>query len=160
MDGVLGYLRNLVLAAFILALIKALFTDSFLKRLLSFACGLVFVILAISPFSRIDTEGLAQMISRFRIAEFQNETGIAVNNNELISQLIMEKSQAYILDKAKALHIDIKSVTVEMETGGQYPYPVGACLYGTYTEQQRIELTSWIEQNLAIPESALKWKWK
>ena len=83
-------------------------------------------------------------------------TGVEVQNREALAAIIKSKTEAYILDKAHELGLDVSAdVTVEMESA--YPYPAFVQITGAFTPQQQETLTRYIEENLAIGKERQIW---
>ena len=82
--------------------------------------------------------------------------GAEVQNREALAAIIKSKTEAYILDKAQELGLDVSAdVTVEMKSA--YPYPAFVQITGAFTPQQQEALTRYIEENLAIGKEQQVW---
>lgn len=150
------YLLSVVAACLLSASLMALVPKGAVHRTLSFLCGLIVILAAIGPVAKINFSRMSQELSRVQIESDEASSGIEIDNRDLISAIIKEKAEAYILDKAKGLGFH-PTVQVEMEDGEDYPYPAGVSLKGACTEQQKMELSEIIEQDLAIPKASQEW---
>ena len=75
------------------------------------------------------------------------------NQQDALSAIIAEKTQAYIWDKANQLGLARRAeVTVTAGEGG-IPLPSGAVIYGGYSE----ELARCIQEEVGIPAENLIW---
>ena len=83
-------------------------------------------------------------------------TGVEVKNRELVSAIIKEKCETYILDKAAELGL---ALTAEVTVGGEavYPYPVSVQLTGTPNAEQKLQMQRYIERELAIAKEEQTW---
>ena len=106
---------------------------------------------------KLDAGDLAAAISRWEMNNVEAGLNFSVDNTEIVSDIIKEKAETYILDQGKELGANLKVVSVVMEKGGEYPYPAAVEITGCFTVQQRIELTGWIITKLAIPETHQNW---
>lgn len=158
MDTVLHYLKTVIAAGFLLSLVRAVFPERGTVPAVGFACGLLLLTVLLRPLLKIDASMLASSFAEMEIADVEGGLGIQIDNTKLISAIIKEKTEAYIWDKATQLRIPLHTVNVEVDEGGDYPHPAAATISGVFTQQQRTNLTIWIEKNLAIPAASLIWK--
>ena len=78
--------------------------------------------------------------------------------NERLSKVIIEEqSEAYILDKATSLDMDVTAEVEARRGDGELWYPYEATLSGEYTDAQKNELSELIEAELAIPAQRQNW---
>lgn len=155
-QAVREYLLSLVAAALLTTLVRSCLPEGGVKRVAAAVCGLLLMLCALSPLLRLQPEDIAQAISRIQMESETMRTGVEVKNRELVSQIIMQNTQTYILDKADSMGLSIQ-VSVEMDDSGAYPYPCRATLRGICTEAQRLRLSQWIEENLGIPAERQDW---
>lgn len=150
------YLMALVACALLAALASALLPEGAARRAVCFACGLLTLVCAVRPLLRIDTQTLARSISRLEMEQDAARTGVEVKNRELVSAIIKEKCETYILDKAAQLDL---ALSAEVTIGGVdgYPYPTAVRLTGEPTPEQKLQLQRYIERELAIPKEEQTW---
>ena len=160
MDAVRNYLACLVAVSLLTALIQSIFKGNGAGTACSFACGMLVIIVTLSPLAKLEVSDISEIFSRFRLEEFSAATGIEANNRGIAADIIKEQAESYIWDKAANLQFRPESVRVSVHADGDTPYPTEAEITGKYTQQQRIELSLWIEQNLAIAEQKQNWIWK
>ena len=135
------YLMALVACALLAALASALLPEGAARRAVCFACGLLTLVCAVRPLLRIDTQTLARSISRLEMEQDAARTGVEVKNRELVSAIIKEKCETYILDKAAQLDLAVSAVH----------------LTGEPTPEQKLQLQRYIERVLAIPKEEQTW---
>ena len=159
MDGIRNYLATLIAAAFLCAVIKTVFGEK-QTAVCSFACGLLMIITALRPIAKLDLQDISRVISRFRLEDFTAVTELPQPSNEIAADIIKEKTEAYIWDKAKQLQFIPEAICVTVNRAEEIPFPTHTEIIGKFTQQQRIDLTLWIEQNLAIGKSNQNWIWR
>ena len=138
-EAVRGYLLRITAGAFAGAML----------------CGLLMLLLALTPLAELDYDSLAEAISRLELEKEEARTGIEIQNQELVASIISGRVQTYILDKASSLGMQI-SVELEMETRAATPYPSGVTIRGTVTPQKQ-QLQTYLEQTFAIAPERQVW---
>ncbi len=155
-EAVKTYLLSVAAVSLLLALIQAILPNGAAKRTATMAGGLLVILAVLSPLAKLDYDSLARSIARIQIETEALETGVSVGNRELMADIISERCQAYILDKAEEMGVMLQvEITVSQGTG--YPYPTEAILRGTVTETQRSILTAYIADDLGIPAESQTW---
>lgn len=155
-EAVRGYLLRLCAGAFFSALLLAVIPQGTPRRMAALLCSLLLAFLALSPLAGLDYDALSESIGRLELAQEQARTGIALQNRELTARIISERVEAYILDKAAELGLDI---TVQLQINAQAgtPYPEAVTIYGAANTAQRQRLQRYIEQNLGIAPERQEW---
>ena len=115
MEVVRGYLLRLTAGAFLSAGLLALIPKGTSKKAAAVLCGLVMLLLALTPLAQLDYDALSEAISRLELEKEEARTGIEIRNQELVARIISGRVQAYILDKAASLGLTV-TVELEMET--------------------------------------------
>lgn len=157
MTGAVGtYLLSVAVAALLAALVQSLLPKGGVRRAAGFAGGLVLILAVVSPVARLEYDDLAKSIARIQTETEQLQTGVSTGSREILSQIIKQRCEAYILEKARNLGLSLE-VTVTLQDDGTYPYPAAAVLKGTFTQAQRGALTAEISQNLGIPARQQEW---
>ena len=118
---------------------------------------LMLIMLAVmAPLVELDADTLAQSISELQLELETVRTGIAVTNRDIQAEIIKERCEAYILDKATAMGLTLE-VEIQLSGDQTYPYPVGVTLRGQVSESERSTLSNMIAQELGIPEERQAW---
>ena len=154
MEVVRGYLLRLTAGAFLSAGLLALIPKGTSKKAAAVLCGLVMLLLALTPLAQLDYDALSEAISRLEKEEAR--TGIEIRNQELVARIISGRVQAYILDKAASLGLTV-TVELEMETRAATPYPKAVTIHGEATPAQKQQLQQYLEQTFAIPVQRQVW---
>jgi len=154
---ILQYLRPILAVSFLVAAVRAAFSERSYGKLIGFVGSLLILATILGPVAKLDADLVAAAIGRLEMYKVEDKLEHAIDNSAIISEIIKEKTETYISDKATQLDLALRSVSVTMEKGGEYPYPAAVRISGQFTQQQRTELTRWIERNLAIPNKAQTW---
>ena len=126
------------------------------KKAAAVLCGLVMLLLALTPLAQLDYDALSEAISRLELEKEEARTGIEIRNQELVARIISGRVQAYILDKAASLGLTV-TVELEMETRAATPYPKAVTIHGEATPAQKQQLQQYLEQTFAIPVQRQVW---
>ena len=157
MEVVRGYLLRLTAGAFLSAGLLALIPKGTSKKAAAVLCGLVMLLLALTPLAQLDYDALSEAISRLELEKEEARTGIEIRNQELVARIISGRVQAYILDKAAQCGVSLADaqVTLQWSTDGYwYPYAVRLVTSGA-AENSRLAQT--IEADLGIPCARQEW---
>ncbi len=155
-EAVRGYLLRLTAGAFFSAGVLALIPKGTPKKAAAVLCGLVMLLLALTPLAQLDYDALSEAISRLELEKEEARTGIEIQNQELVARIISGRVQAYILDKAAALGLTV-TVELEMETRSATPYPKAVTIHGEATPVQKQQLQQYLEQTFTIPVQRQVW---
>lgn len=155
MEAVRGYLLRLTAGAFLSAGLLSLIPKGTSKKAAAVLCGLVMLLLALTPLAQLDYEALSETISRLELEKEEARTGIEIQNQDLVARIISGRVQAYILDKA-SLGLTV-TVELEMETRTATPYPKAVTIHGEANPAQKQQLQQYLEQTFAIPVQRQVW---
>ena len=158
MEVVRGYLLRLTAGAFLSAGLLALIPKGTSKKAAAVLCGLVMLLLALTPLAQLDYDALSEAISRLELEKEEARTGIEIRNQELVARIISGRVQAYILDKAAqcGAALDDAQVTLQWSTDGYwYPQSVRLVTSGPAAENSR--LAQIIEAELGVPRTRQEW---
>ena len=158
----IGFLRNWIIsvtaAAIVSAVALAVTPQSRSKKATSLACGLLMITVLVGPVLKLDMESFAGYTAAFRYEAGRYIENLENTNEKLTGLMIRAQTEAYILDKARALKIEEARAVVtvrEGEDGMICPYAVE--LGGNATEDAKHELSRCIEADLAIPVERQRW---
>lgn len=154
--AVRGYLLRITAGSFAGAVLLAALPKGTPRRVAAMLCGLLMLLLALSPLAELDYDSLAEAISRLELEKEEARTGIEIQNQELVASIISDRVQTYILDKAASLGMQI-SVELEMQTRSSTPYPSGVTIRGAATPAQKQQLQTYLEQTFAIAPERQTW---
>lgn len=151
-----GYLIALTAAAILGALVRRLAPAGGAGRAARLGAGLLVLITAFGPIASLDTVSAAQDLVRRGYGDPLSSVEFSKNVNELMTALITEQTEAYILDKAQELDLSL-TVEVTAKITDMYPVPFSVKLIGSPTEKQKQALTGIIAAELKIPEERQEW---
>ncbi len=110
--------------------------------------GLVLLLVMLKPFPGVDVSALELGYEDYAMEIQQRQTELKEQSNQTMGELIADKTEAYILDKAAELGVSC-TVRVLMEPGEDgTPVPTGAELTGEKSDA----LADYMERELGIPK--------
>lgn len=155
MDEIRQYLLSLIAAAVMCGVVHGIFgnkgTYGSLLRLLT---GIVMLITLLAPISRIRIPDIASLPESFaEDARRYTEAGTEAAD-QAKAAIIKSQTEAYILDKAASMEVDI-CVEVVMSEDSE---PVAVMLQGSVSPYEKQLLESQIEAQLGIARENQQWK--
>ncbi len=156
--GALGdYFISLAAAAIICGLVRSMLTgNGAIPKLCKLVCGVVMTIIALQPFSEIS---LSQITEKWRIEQNLGEN-YAFDGKQLsrdaMAEIIKSQTEAYILDKAAQLDIQI-TAEVALDDA-EIPAPASVVIKGTVAPYSKARLQQIIAQDLKIAVEDQHWK--
>ena len=156
MDGLREYVIHLCATALLCTVLLS-FTrgTGTVKMILKLLCGIVLAYSVISPLKQLQIPQFDRIIS-----EFQEEASVAMRWGQeatdiAIREGISQGAEAYILEKAKALNLDLL-VEVEL-SDDEIPVPAEVSLIGNAAPYAKTVLGNAIWQDLNIPKEKQIW---
>ena len=156
MDDLRVYVLHLTATTLICAVImRFLKGNSASKIMIKLLCGIVLTCSIIQPVKQFDFN----YIREFAV-EFQQEADQAVKwgkdtASAAWAESISQGTEAYILEKAKAMEVDL---TVEVElSDDEIPVPISVLLTGHVAPYVKSVLSDTISQDLNIPKENQLW---
>lgn len=128
------------------------------KKALTILCGAAMCAAFISPLAGIDLDGYSETLAGFKLeAETFASQGEAYSKN-LNRTIIEDECEAYILDKAENLGIQLDEVEVLAVWSDEgYWYPSEASIKGSLSQAERNRMSSYIEAELGISAGNQQW---
>ena len=159
MDGIRTWILGLTAAALLTAGIKTLLPGSGgVKKVGRLICGLVMILMLLQPITGRTTTNWSARLTEYRAAAGEYGSALAETNEELLADIIAERSGAYIEEAAAGQGIDCRvTVTCTGEKGSVYPSPSGAHISGALTESERQRLCLLLERELGMDGAAVTW---
>ncbi len=150
-----GYVMTLVAAGMLVAMSQSMLTLGRMKKIAALAGGTVLVLTALTPLVNLELGDLSWDgldVDTTLIDQMQEDT---INQR---NRIIKEKTETYILDKAKELGAAISAdVTVAMAEAG-YGYPYSVRVTGVLSASQKEALSSYMAEELGIPKQRQVWR--
>lgn len=94
-EAVRGYLLRITAGAFAGAILLAALPKGTPRRVAAMLCGLLMLLLALTPLAELDYDSLAEAISRLELEKEEARTGIEIQNQELVASIISGRVQTY-----------------------------------------------------------------
>ncbi len=153
MEFIKDYLLSVTAAALICGIVVSLAGKSSISKLVKLLCGLFLAAAVIKPVIDVKLENIYSFTDNLAVnSELSVAAGEKMASDEM-KRIIKEKSEAYILDKAKALGAEI---TVEIALKDYVP--AGVTIIGDISPFVKSSLTASIAQELNIPPEEQIWK--
>ena len=156
MDSVTKYLLSVAAAAIISGILSSLIgKSSAVGSLIKLLCGLFLAVTVIAPLAQIRLDDFTNYLDGLSLeANAYTGEGKDIAAKETTA-IIKSNLEAYILDKAESLGLDI---TVSVTLNNEYPYlPQSVTVTGNTSPYARQCLSTYIENDLAIPEDRQTW---
>lgn len=125
-------------------------------RVVALVSGILMAVTVIAPLSNIAFNGISNLWGDLSedANKYAQEGAYIAEKQEI--DIIKSQSEAYILDKANRMGLQI-AVEVELD-GHNGNIPCGVIISGNISPYSQIQLGSYIEQTLGIAKENQKWK--
>lgn len=150
-----NWLLGVTAAALAVALAQALTPEGGVKKVGKLVGGLVLLLAAAGPVVKLNPADLAAAAAGYEA--MAPETALQGGEN-VMKTLIAQKTGAYIVDKGAALGCACTARVEVEENADGWPVPHSAEVSGTWTEQQREQISRVIEEELDIPAERQSFK--
>ena len=128
------------------------------SKVIKLITGLFLTIAVITPWLRLDFSDLSGYFQEFSIsADAAVESGVTFAYEETAA-IIKQQTEAYILDKADAIGVDIAVDVCVSNDSPPVPYSVKLC--GDIAPYAKVRLIQCISEDLGIPEVRQTWQSK
>ena len=153
MEGVRSWLLGIVLTSFAGGLARQLAPQGKEQAMVRLVGGLLLALAILRPLAAGGWEGLELPAGSFAFQSEEQAEIYRKNQQDALSAIIAEKTEAYILDKANRLGLDCTvRVTVAAGESG-IPLPVSATVRGAYSPA----LAECMEEEVGIPAQKQFW---
>lgn len=152
MGAVRGWLLGVTAAALVLALAETLAPEGGAKKVCRLAGGMALLLAAAGPLAGLLDGGLpARAADGWRDRAERYELELEEKNDLFYLSIIEEETAAYVMDKAKEFGFDCQAeVTYGYDEDG-VPRPWEVTARGTWTREQREQLSRLLEEELGVP---------
>lgn len=156
MQGVKEYLIGVIAAAIVCAIISQMIgKGSFLSAALKLATGVFMLIALVAPALNLRIRP-TKIFSDISVQAEQITSSAENSTRESICRIIKDRTQTYILDKAKSQGADL---TVDITlSDAEIPAPVSVEISGDVSPYTKKILSEMIEKDLGISAEAQIWK--
>lgn len=145
------WLLGVICTAMIMAVAESLVQNDGAKRVLKILGGVLLLLAAIRPVAELDEARLKRMSVEYGGLSQEYKDELQTAQDFLYESIIAENAAAYILDKAENLGM-ICEASVTIVWADEVPRLQAAEIKGSWTQEQREQLSRIIEEDLGIPE--------
>ena len=151
-----SYVLSVVAAAIVCAMIQVLLgRKSAIGRIAQLLSGILMAITVIAPLGRISFQGISEYWDDVSLdAQGYVTDGTSMAENQM-RDIIKSQCEAYILDKANRMGLQI-TVEVELDENDRNT-PCGVIVSGSVSPYAREQLSSYIEDTLGVCRENQKW---
>ena len=156
MDGIREYLVQVTAAALVCGIVNTIVgKKGSVAATVRVMTVILMTVTMASPLVRLRVSGISDFFRDIRFdSEVYSQQGSDASK-DAVSDIIKERAEAYILDKAASVGADIR---VELELSEDaLPVPVSVTLSGAVSPAGRRRLQEMIRDDLGIPLEAQKW---
>jgi hypothetical protein len=151
-----AYLLRVTAAAILAAVLGRMSGKNAAGRATRLGAGLLVLLTALGPLGSADTVSAAKQLAKWGASDPLTTQNFEMETNQLLSDLISQQAEAYILDKAQELGMQL-TVQVTTQVSDTYPVPWQVRLTGQWDQAGREALTQMISQELGVPEERQEW---
>lgn len=155
MEKVGSYLVSVCAGAILCGILKSLVPEkNAAGRILRMVCGVFLIFTAVRPLTDIRLETLTLATAEILTdGEALSQDGKNLASDAL-ADIIKDRTEAYILDKAQSLNADI---TVEVSVAGDPPSPASVTIHGSISPYAKSSLSADIAEQLGITKEDQAW---
>lgn len=151
-------IRELCAMSILFGVIMGIIPEGGVKRITGILCSAILIIVILTPIKSIDIDSYALLLTQYREQEAQLTARADEINSRLNRAVIVEEYEAYIMDKAEELGIDVKEARVEVQWSTEavwVPYSVSVTANADISLRRVFEDKLMAE--LGIPQERVKW---
>lgn len=127
------------------------------KKAVALAGGLIMILATVKPLAELTYQDVARQISEYQIKANELRSGIDIGSSEIMALIIQEQTEAYILDKALELGLDVQVEVITEKASDGWPYPVASTISGRLSESDIQRLSRILSEDLAIEPDRQEW---
>lgn len=156
MSAIKEYLVGVITAAILCAIVSQLAgTKGFLGKTMKLITGVFMLLALIAPVANLKIHSPGQYFTDMSLQADHITMSAAAESRESVSEIIKERTQAYILDKANAYGAEV-SVEVIL-SDGEIPQPESVIVTGSVSPYLKKTLSDVIQRDLGISTEAQIW---
>ena len=153
METISQWIRGVVITSLLVSVLVSLTPEGVFRRIARLTGGLIFLLVALQGMKNVDVSAVTVDFETYKGEIEGKREEFEKENESIMLQSIEEKAQAYILDKAKLLGLDVTAqVEAAVDESGVYSL-TGVRLSGTYNA----ELSDWISETLGVGAEKQEW---
>lgn len=150
-----SYIISIVVAGIVGAITRALLNQNTATgKILNILTGVLMCVTILAPLTRISFSSVTDYLNTLSVdANYYTQSGMDDAKTN-INTIIKAQSEAYILDKAKSLGLE---VAVEVELDVNDSVPCGVTIKGTISPYAKRVMETYIEETIGITKGHQKW---
>lgn len=153
MEAVREWLTSVVVVTLLISVAQGMIPEGGVRKIAGFTGGLILLVTLLQPVLKTDLGGLRLHFEDYEAAVAERQAELEADQDQALADIIAERTEAYILDKASELGLEI-SLRVETETDQEgIPIPAAVEIEGPRSE----ELAAYLEEELGIPAERQVW---
>lgn len=151
-----GYLLSVVAVSMIAAIASTMVKTSLISKVLRLICGILVLLVVISPLSKIDLNQLSDRLQAYVSVDTTKMDDTAKRAEELFKHQVQKSTQSHIEQIANKMGMTVTAkVTVK---DGPVPTPTEVELIGKFRVDQMNELSDYIAKNIGISYDRQTWR--
>ena len=155
MSGIGNQIFGVLCAAISVSILTTLVPDGTYGKLMKLVGGLFLSLTVATNFLKLDLDLLESIPAGYMEAADQAVAGGELLAQDALRGIIKEETEAYILDKARVMDLEIDvEVTVDR---GEPSVPQSVKISGNLTQEEQKILTDFLELELNIPKERQQW---
>ena len=151
-----NYILSIVATAIFCTITNTLFEEkTAIGKTVRLLGGILLSVAIIAPVTKISFDNIGNYFNDISLTAEHYAAQGEDSAKESMLRIIKDNSEAYILDKANGLGLEI---AVEVEVGADDMIPNGVTISGTVSPYAREVMGTYMEDTLGIPKENQKWK--
>ncbi len=156
MADIRQYLLSVISAALLCAILDGILgKKGTLGAVTKLVCGIFMMLTIVGPWANIRLDGFLDTVDGLSLDGEMVSAQASAEARESMAAVIKEQTEAYILDKAKSMGVQL-TVEVSLD-GSDVPLPVGVTISGSISPYGKRKLTEIISQDLGIEAEEQIW---
>ncbi len=147
------WIRGVVISSLLVSLLTIFVPEGPFRRVARLTGGLIFLMMALQGVGEVNFSRFTADFETYRAEIQQKQAEFEKENEAAMLQSIAGKTEAYILDKADSLGLDVTvQVQADSDKQGAY-YLTKVQLFGPYST----ELAEWMGETLGLDSEKQEW---
>ncbi len=156
MDTVRNYVLRIVIAAIVCAIARSLIKEKTATgKMVNLISGILMAVTILAPIATISFKNITNFYENISIDADAFVSDGKNASQESIAEIIKSQTEAYILDKANNLGLQI-AVEVELDDSNN-SIPCGVVISGAVSPYAKGTLGTYMQEELGIPKENQKW---
>lgn len=155
--NVKNYILSIVASAIICAVARSMLNEkTSIGKIVKLISNLLMTVTILAPLVNISFRNITNYLDDITLQANQHAESGSQMAEDSVAGIIKSKSEAYILDKANSMGLEI-GVEVELDDSSN-TLPSGVIITGTLSPYTRQVLGAYMEDMLGIPKENQQWK--